>query len=90
MQPDETGLKISEQIVAQAQANCANIAPAKIYNQGVFNVMELPINPDYIAVGLAIKDLLREGWSFRTIEMRKEGLSQSENYYIQLSREWRC
>lgn len=72
------------------EENTAMCAPATVYNQGIFNTMELPINSDYIAIAMAVRDLLKEGWRFETICKKEEGLLKQENYFIQLSREWKC
>lgn len=56
----------------------------KVYNQGVMNQMTLPINADYIAVGIAIGDLLKEGWKWEGIKCNMEV------FEIVLTRDWRC
>jgi hypothetical protein len=51
--------------------------------QGIFNVMSLPLNEDFMATGLAVRDLLKEGWKF-------DGFTQGDKnvIHVQLSREW--
>ena len=59
------------------------IEPEKDHGQGVFNIISLPVNEDHLAVGRAIGDLLKEGWSW-------VGIDKSTNdYKLVLRREWR-
>lgn len=71
--------------------NTVMIASPEIHNQGVFNVMSLPINDDYIAVSHAMLDLLKEGWRFsRLVKGKDNSLMPQDFFYIELTREWKC
>lgn len=61
------------------------VAPPQIYDQAVFNSMELPVNDDYLAVGLAVGELLREKWQWEGLYKQEDG-----KFYIRLTRQWKC
>lgn len=67
------------------------VAPPEVHNQGVFNSITLPVNDDHLAVSYAVRDLLKEGWSFSGIIKRKNNdLIAKDDFYISLTREWKC
>ncbi len=72
----------------EPQGHCM---PPEVHNQGVFSKIILPINDDHIAVGIAIQDLLKEGWKHAGITKGKTtSLMPQECFYVELTREWKC
>lgn len=69
--------------------NACQVAPPVVLNQHVYNVMRLPVNDDYVAVSYAVRDLLKEGWSFSVLVKGKDNsLIPQDCWYIELTREW--
>ena len=57
--------------------------PEKL-GQGVFSEIQFPINEDYVAVGMAVAQLTKEGWQFMGITFH----GSEENKKIVLTRKW--